>query len=80
MQGTCNRYSSLTSCETKGDLPSMPIYYEAWIKYFNFQVTEETLKGKPKPKFFFKNEAFKKQDAIKGATQEDDEVNFIFLT
>jgi hypothetical protein len=45
----------------KEDLKDVPIYYQTWIKYFKYQ-DEKTA---DKPKHFFKNPVFEKQDEVK---------------
>lgn len=59
---------------TAEDLPDMPIYYQAWIKYFHFQKVQSD-KSK-KPKFFFKNEAFLKQVDTEKEKAKEDQVSF----
>ncbi|MFO0515331.1 MAG: hypothetical protein ACK5YA_00600 [bacterium] len=60
---------------TAEDLPDMPIYYQAWIKYFHFQKIGSD-KSK-KPKFFFKNEAFLKQSESEKDIAKADQVRII---
>ena len=64
---------------TAEDLPDVPIYYQGWIKYFNY--FKKTTQKTSKPRFFFKNEAFIKQNIGKNSTNstDDDIVNFYFL-
>ena len=59
---------------TAEDLPDIPIYYQGWIKYFNFHKTNENDKKTSKPKYFFKNEAFLKQLSDNITEKEDDQV------
>lgn len=61
---------------TADDLPDIPIYYQGWIKYFNFHKTND--KKTSKPKFFFKNEAFLKQISENSTDKEDDQVIIYF--
>jgi hypothetical protein len=58
---------------TADDLPDVPIYYQAWIKYFHFQKVGSD-KSK-KPKFFFKNEAFLKQSQTEKDKEREDQVS-----
>lgn len=58
---------------TADDLPDdVPIYYQGWIKYFHYHRSPEENKSK-KPKFFFKNEAFKNQNQ---GEEQSDQVSF----
>ena len=43
--------------KTADDLPDMPVYFQGWIKYFRYIEN-----GADKPKMFFKNSAFEKQN------------------
>ena len=51
------------------DLPDVPIYFQTWIKYFNFRKKSPSEPSK-KPKYFFKNEAFGKQSLAKDDTKD----------
>lgn len=62
---------------TADDLPDMPIYFQAWIKYFHFQKLDSD-KSK-KPKFFFKNEAFLKQSETEKDKARADQVSIILI-
>lgn len=62
---------------TAEDLPDMPIYYQAWIKYFHFQKVES--EKSRKPKFFFKNEAFLKQVDTEKERAKEDQVSIFKL-
>eukprot|EP00340_Litonotus_pictus_P005635 CAMPEP_0170516554 /NCGR_PEP_ID=MMETSP0209-20121228/2732_1 /TAXON_ID=665100 ORGANISM="Litonotus pictus, Strain P1" /NCGR_SAMPLE_ID=MMETSP0209 /ASSEMBLY_ACC=CAM_ASM_000301 /LENGTH=681 /DNA_ID=CAMNT_0010801479 /DNA_START=180 /DNA_END=2225 /DNA_ORIENTATION=- len=62
---------------TSGDLPDAAIYYQAWIKYFNFVKSSET-KSK-KPKYFFKNDVYKKQPSHSG-NKDDQHGSFAIPT
>ena len=63
---------------TAEDLPSIPVYFETWVKYFNFAKNSEDPQRKSKPKFFFKNGSFQTQQTTNQETQKDDQV-FFFL-
>jgi len=52
----------------KDDLPDVPIYYQGWIKYFKYLDEKKA----ERPKHFFKNPDFSKQDEVKS---DNDEVN-----
>jgi len=55
-----------TEKKTSVDLPDMPIYYLGWIKYFRYLEN-----GGEKPKMFFKNTSFEKQNPeLKGEAQD----------
>jgi hypothetical protein len=60
---------------TAEDLPDVPIYFQAWIKYFHFQKSGND-KSK-KPKFFFKNEAFLRQHVSENDKSKEDQVSKI---
>lgn len=62
---------------TAEDLPDIPIYFQAWIKYFHFQKSAND-KSK-KPKFFFKNEAYLKQVETEKDKEREDQVSNIII-
>lgn len=68
--------------KTADDLPDMPVYFQGWIKYFRYIEN-----GAEKPKMFFKNSAFEKQNVENngpatdqfGPTKIPDEKHFFFV-
>ena len=54
------------------DLPDVPVYYQGWVKYFRYAEN-----GEEKPKMFFKNNAFAKQQLGEDKKEEKDNVNII---
>ena len=52
--------------KTGDDLPDIPIYFQGWVKYFRYIEN-----GGEKPKMFFKNSAFNKQNPeVKGEAKD----------
>ena len=62
---------------TADDLPEVPIYYQGWLKYFNYVKKSDNKSNKPK--FFFKNDAYAKQNIGGNLAGEDDQVINIFI-
>ena len=56
----------------KEDLPEVPIYYQGWIKYFKYLDEKKA----ERPKHFFKNPDFSKQDEVKS---DADDVIFYYI-